>query len=159
MKLSVLAGNTTVFVTATLVLGMVASAQASGGKQFSTANVSGQWGFTINGSIPSIGPVGAIGMFTQDSSGNITGTETRSLNGDIADETLTGTATVSSDCSGSDSFQVFENGVLVRTSVVSLVYDENQQHARAVFTSIVLPDGTVLPSILTVDANRLFPNN
>ena len=97
-------------------------------------------------------------MFSQDSSGNITGTETRSLNGDVAFETLTGTATVNADCSGTDTFQVFENGVLVRTSTLSVIYDNNRHRARALFTSVVLPDGTQLTSILTVDANRLSSN-
>jgi hypothetical protein len=141
------------------LLSMRAVAESGGDKTCSLANVSGKWAFSINGSIPAIGPVGAIGVFTQDASGNITGTETRSLNGDIADETLTGTATVSSDCSGKDTFQVFEDGVLVRTSTVNIVYDDNGRQARAVFTSVVLPDGTSLPSILTVESNKLFPKN
>lgn len=50
--------------------------------------------------------------------GNITGSQTRSLNGDIADETFTGTQNVNSDCTGEVSVQVFENGVLVRTTTL-----------------------------------------
>ncbi len=144
------------FALATLALGMTATARADGNQTCSLGSVAGSWAFTITGTIPSIGPVGAIGKFTQDPSGTINGTETRSLNGDIADETLTGTAAVNSDCSGADAFKVYEGGVLVRTSTVSLVYDDNRNAAKAVFTSVVLPDGTVLPSILTVDAHRLF---
>src|ERR1700737_3191058 len=67
-----------------------------------------KWGFSTNGTIPAIGPVAATGTFTQDTSGNITGTQTRSLNGDIADETFTGTATVNPDCTGTDTIQVFK---------------------------------------------------
>jgi hypothetical protein len=145
-----------VVLAAIVAFNMPPRVAAQDGKQCSAANVAGKWGFTISGTIPSIGPVGAVGIFTQDSSGNITGTETRSLNGDVADETLTGTATVNADCSGTDTFQVFESGVLVRTSVVNVIYDSNRREARAVFTSVVLPDGTSLPSILTVEANRLF---
>ena len=148
--------NTFAVLAVTVLLSMVAKAESKAGDQCSLAKSAGKWAFSISGSIPAIGPVGAVGMFNQDASGNITGSETRSLNGDIADETLTGTATVNSDCSGMDSFQVFENGVLVRTSWLSVVYDDNGREARAVFTSIVLPDGTSLPSILTVEAQRLF---
>ena len=143
----------------TLVLSMAATAQSSDGRRCSLAAAAGKWAFTIDGTIPAIGPVGAIGMFSQDASGNITGSETRSLNGDVADETLVGTATVNSDCSGTDTIQVFEGGVLVRTSTLDVIYDDNGRQARAIFTSIVLPDNSTLPSILTVGARRLFPKD
>jgi hypothetical protein len=90
-------------------------------------------------------------------SGNITGTQTRSLNGDIAYETFTGTAIVNPDCTGTDTIRVFEGGVLVRTTALHVVYDDDGREARAVFTSLVLPDGTSLPSIITIEARRLFP--
>jgi len=120
------------------------------------ATAAGRWGFSTNGSIPAIGPVAATGVFTQDGSGNITGTQTRSLNGDIADETFTGTATVNADCTGTDTIQVFQGGVLVRTTTLHVVYDDKGREARAIFTSIVLPDGTSLPSIITIEGRRLF---
>ena len=120
------------------------------------ATAAGKWGFSTNGSIPAIGPVAATGIFTQDTSGNITGTQTRSLNGDIADETFTGTATVNPDCTGTDTIQVFDGGVLVRTTTLHVVYDDNGREARAVFTSLMLPDGTSLPTIITIEARRLF---
>jgi hypothetical protein len=40
------------------------------------------------------------------------------LNVDIADETSTGTATVNPDCTGTDTIQVFQSGVLVRTTTL-----------------------------------------
>jgi hypothetical protein len=122
----------------------------------SKPGVEGKWGFSTNGSIPAIGPVAATGLFNQDISGNITGSQTRSLNGDIAEETFTGTATVNSDCTGSDTIQVFQNGVLVRTTTLNVVYDDNAREARAIFTSLVLPDGTNLPTVLTIEARRVL---
>jgi hypothetical protein len=119
--------------------------------------VAGTWGFTTTGSIPGIGAVAATGIFTQDESGNITGTQTRSLNGDIADETFTGTATVNPDCTGTDTIQVFDGGVLVRTSSLHVVYDDDGREGRAIFTSLVLPDGTSLPSVLTIETRRVSP--
>jgi len=147
----------TLVVIITLTLSMAAAAQAS--SHCSLASSAGKWAFTINGNIPAIGPTAAIGEFTQDAHGNIVGTETGSLNGEVADDQLIGTAKVNPDCSGTDTIQVFENGALVRTSMLEVIYDDNEGHARAVFTSIVLPDGTQLPSILTVDARKLFPQN
>jgi hypothetical protein len=140
------------------VVSMGPSAQAASGK-CSLSKLAGTYGLTTTGSIPSIGPVAAVGLITFDASGNISGTQTRSLNGDIADETFTGTATVNSDCSGTDTVSVFESGVLVRTSTLKLVYDDNGRSARAIFTSIVLPDGTSLASILTVDARKVRDGN
>jgi hypothetical protein len=138
-------------------LSAASAARASDTRSCSTASIAGKFGFTTTGSIPSIGPVAATGLFTQDASGNITGTQTRSLNGDIADETFTGTATVNRDCTGTDTIQVFQNGVLARTTTLHVVYDDDGREARAIFTSLVLPDGTSLPSIITIEARRIFP--
>lgn len=138
-------------------LAAVSAAYASDARRCSTASVAGKFGFTTTGSVPAIGPVAATGRFSQDASGNITGTQTRSLNGDIADETFAGTATVNPDCTGTDTIQVFESGVLVRTTTLHVVYDDDGREARAVFTSLVLPDGTSLPSIITIEARRIFP--
>jgi hypothetical protein len=138
-------------------LSAASAAHAIDARSCSTASIAGKFGFTTTGSIPAIGPVAATGLFTQDTSGNIAGTQTRSLNGDIADETFTGTAIVNPDCTGTDTIQVFESGVLVRTTTLHVVYDDDGREARAVFTSLVLPDGTSLPSIITIEARRLFP--
>lgn len=152
--------NTTVSVlgavlVVTLVLSMAPTAQA-GTHKCSLANVAGTSGFTTNGSIPGIGPVAAVGLLTIDPSGKISGSQTRSLNGNIADETITGTATVNPDCTGTFVADVFQSGVLVRSSTLNVVWDDNARSARAIFTSVVLPDGTKLPSVLTADARRLF---
>jgi hypothetical protein len=123
----------------------------------STASIAGRFGFTTTGSIPGVGQVAATGIFTQDVSGNSTGTQTRSLNGSVADETFTGTATVNSDCTGTDTIQVFQDGSLVRTTTLHVVYDDKGREARAIFTSLVLqPSGVALPSIITIDARKLF---
>jgi hypothetical protein len=135
---------------------MAGTAQAHDG-HCSAASVAGKWTFTTTGSIPAIGPVAAVGSYVADAAGNLKGGQTRSLNGDVADETFTGTATVNADCTGTDVIQVFESGVLVRTSTLSIEYDDDGQNARAIFTSLILPDGTSLPTILTIDAKRALP--
>jgi len=141
-------------LAATFVLSMGPSAQAASGK-CSLSKLAGTYGLTTTGSILGIGPVAAVGLITFDASGNISGSQTRSLNGDVADETFTGTATVNPDCTGTDTFSVFESGILVRTSTANVVYDDSGRSARAIFTSIVLPDGSTLQPILTVDARRV----
>jgi len=120
------------------------------------ATVTGTWGFTTTGSIPGVGPVAAVGEVTFDGSGNLSGSQTRSLNGAVADETFTGTITVNLDCTATEVIEVFQNGNLIRTSTLNVVIDDNGRAARSMITSIVLPDGTPLPSILTLDARRLF---
>ena len=47
------------------------------------------------------------------------------------------------------------SGQLQRTAVLALVYDSNENHARMIFQSLTLPDGTNVPVVLTVEANRL----
>ena len=135
-----------------VALSLAGMAQASCSK----VSVAGQWAFTTNGSIAGVGPVAAVGTYFADTWGNLKGSQTRSLNGAVADETFTGTATVNPDCSGTDVIQVFESGTLVRTSSLSVQYDENGRGVRAIFTSITLPDGTSLPTILTIDGSRVL---
>ena len=69
---------------------------------------------------------------------------------------FTGTTIVNPDCTGSDTIQVFQSGVLVRTTALHLVYDDDGREARAAFTSLVLPDGTSLPSIITIKATEFI---
>ena len=157
MKPSIRSKSLAPLLITLFALTAVSAAHASDARNCSTTSISGKFGFTTTGSIPAIGGVAATGIFTQDASGTITGTQTRSLNGEIADETFTGTATVNPDCTGTDTIQVFQSGVLVRTTTLHVVYDDNGREARAIFTSLVLPDGTSLPSIITIEARRIFP--
>lgn len=147
-----------VFV-AMMFMSTMTSAQTASGRHCSNAAAAGKWALTTNGSIPAIGPVAAVATLSADTSGNISGSQTRSLNGGIADETFTGTWTVNSDCTADVNVQVFEDGVLARTTTLRVVFDDNARSARGVFTSLVLPDGTVLPTIITLEARRLFPKD
>ena len=149
----------TVACVAALVLG-IASPAPAGTHKCSLATVAGTYELTTTGSIPAIGPVSAVGTMTFDRAGNLSGSQTRSLNGAVAEETFTGTITVNPDCTGTEVVQVFQDGPLVRTSTINVVIDDNGRAARSLITSVVLPDGTRLASILTIDARRLFvPTN
>ena len=144
---------------ATLLTGMTLGARAN--DSCSTAKAAGNWGFTLTGALllpPGAVPVGAVGTLTVDAAGNISGTEARTVGGGFANETITGTWAVNSDCTATGTVKVYESGVLVRISGISLVFDDNLREWRLVQQSLTLPDGTNLPVVLTGDAKRLFPD-
>jgi hypothetical protein len=127
----------------------------------STAKAGGKWGFTLTGTlILPTGPVpgAAAGRFNVDEAGNISGTEARNVGGGFANETITGSWTVNSDCTATITVNIYETGVLVRTSVLAAVFVDNSSKIRAVQESLALPDGTPIPVVITVDGNRLFPD-
>lgn len=140
----------------TLLLGLAPHLHAG----CSILSLEGNWGFTTTGTIilPNVGPapVGAIGTINFDGNGNVFGNQTRSVGGQVADETFSGTYKFKADCTADFTAQVFIDGTLVRTSTVHLILDHDQQELRAIFTSSVLPDNTPLPSVLTAEAKRLF---
>jgi hypothetical protein len=129
------------------------------GRSCSQATVTGNYGYTANGSLIGIGPVAATGISKFDGHGKVSGSQTRSVNGDIAEETFQGTYSVNADCTVTEVIQVYESGQLVRTSTLQGVIEDNGRSASAIFSKIELPDGTVLPSVLTLDAKRLFPRD
>jgi hypothetical protein len=123
--------------------------------------VAGSYGFTITGTLfLPIGPVplAAVGRATLTARGTASGTEARNVGGSFINETLTATFTVSPDCTGTATLMVFESGQLVRTVVLSLVWDDNSNQLRQVSQSVTLPDGTDLPAVLTVEARKIRPN-
>jgi hypothetical protein len=144
-----------VVVFALSVVGFVPCAHA----RCSRVTLTGTWGFTTTGTIilPVIGPapVGAVGHISFDGAGGVSGEQTRSVGGQVAQETFSGTYTVNGDCSADFTVQVFLSGTFVRASTVHLILDNNLLEIRAIFTSSALPDGTPLPSILTAQAKRV----
>jgi hypothetical protein len=125
----------------------------------SNATVAGKYGYTANGFLIGIGPVAATGISAYDGVGNLSGTQTRSVNGAVADETFQGTYNVNSDCTMTELVQVYQSGQLVRTTTLQVVIEDNGNGGSAIFSKVELPDGTVLPSVLTLEAKRLFPRN
>ena len=149
--------NLAVIACAAAVLLACSSTSLAQSRHCSAALVSGKWAFTTTGTVLGVGPVSAVGTYNTDRSGNLTGSQTRSLNGDVEDETFTGTITVNEDCTGVDVIQVYQSGLLVRTTTLNVVYDDNGRGARAIFTSLVLSNGVSLHPVLTIEARKLFP--
>jgi hypothetical protein len=142
-----------------LLVAFAGLAQSGQARQCSLAGAAGKYGFTLTGVlILPTGPVpiAAVGKAVLDTAGNVSGTESRSVGGGSADETFTGTYTVNSDCTGTATIQFYESGQLVRTSVLSLVFDNNQREIRMVQKSLQLPNGAFLPVVVTVEARTIF---
>lgn len=123
----------------------------------STATVAGSWGFTLSGTLilpTGAVPAGAIGRFAADINGNLNGTEARNVGGGYADETFTGSWNVYPDCTVSTTVSFYESGQLVRTSVLTGVFDDNSKEVRAVQKSLTLPNGTQLPVVLLLEGRK-----
>jgi hypothetical protein len=71
-------------------------------------------------------------------------------------EDVSGTVTVHPDCTSTATLNVLVNGELQRTAVLAGAYDTNMNHARHIFESLKLPDGTEILVVLTADVARLF---
>jgi len=124
----------------------------------STAETAGNWAYTYTGTIFTQSgalPGASVGRYHQDAEGNIVGSQVRSVAGDAAAEDIAGTLTVYEDCTGSATVNVYVNGQLQRTAVIALVFDKNLNHARYIFQSLKLPDGTNVPVVITIDGNRV----
>ena len=146
-------------VTIVLTIMVASTAPAANAQQCSLAAAAGSYGFTGNGVLltPSGAvPIAAVGRINLRADGTVTGTEARSVGGDFANEALTGTWTINSNCWGTLTAQVFQSGKLVRTSVLSFVADANMTEIRNVQKSLTLPDGTKVPTVITFEGKRTF---
>jgi len=103
----------------------------------SNATGAGRWEFTVTGTIilptGAAVPVAQVGSYTADKAGNIIGTQTRSLGGNVAEETFTATASTNPDCTGKATVYVYDkqSGNLVRTSTLDVVFVDDGREARA----------------------------
>ena len=127
----------------------------------SQASVAGNWAYTYNGTVfvPNPLPVAAVGRAHLDSSGNVAGNQTHTLAGQTEVEDISGTYTVNKDCTGSMTVNVSLNGQLLRTAILNVAYDTDVNHARMIFTSLTLADGTNLPAVITTDVSRVATKN
>lgn len=121
----------------------------------SLERAAGNWAFTDNGTVIGVGPRTAVGIFTLDTAGNLrNGVATSSLNGNVANETFSGTYAVNPDCTGTLSVDIFSSGTKILTVTVNLAFDDHMKELRAIFTSATLPDGTALATVIALDARR-----
>jgi hypothetical protein len=144
-------------LTTLTILLLTASLSFAGGPPCSTRSVAGDWAFTLTGTIllpTGAVPAAAVVAGTTDIDGNVAGTEGRNVGGGYADETFAGSWTVNSDCTGSLTVNFYESGQLVRTSVLTIAFDNNSKEARMVQKSLTLPNGQQLPVVITVEGRK-----
>jgi hypothetical protein len=125
----------------------------------STGASAGRWAYTYTGSIVTpngLLPVAAVGHFRATARGTLVGSQTRSVGGSSGVEDISGTFHVNNDCTGTATITVLVNGEVQRTAVLALAYDSNMNHARGIFESLVLADGTNLPVVITSDNTKMF---
>jgi hypothetical protein len=156
MKRNISLTTLVVLLAATLISG-AATAQAEGAA-CSLARAAAAYGVSDSGTVVGIGPRAALARLTLDAAGNINGSVTASLNGGVSSSTLSGTYTVNRDCTGTSTFGEFDqSGNLLLTATVAFVWDDNMKELRFLFTSVVLPDGTSLPTVINGSARKLVP--
>jgi hypothetical protein len=125
----------------------------------SNATVAGHWGFTGTGLVilpTGAIPVAAVGTVHFDLEGNVTGGQDRSLGGGAQHESISGTYTLTRGCALTITANVYDDaGNLQRTTVLKGVVVNNGNRSRMIYDSITLPNGAPLPSVLTLEANRV----
>ncbi len=121
----------------------------------SLEHAAGHFSMTDTGTVVGIGPRTAVAVFTLDGHGNLlNGIGTSSLNGSIASETFSGTYTVNSDCSGGMDVKIYSGETELFEITGFLAFDDEMKEMRAVFTSVVAPDGTSLQSVISLEARK-----
>jgi len=149
----------TTLVLIVFAMFVVSTAPSALAQTCSMAGAAGPYGFTANGTL--LLPTGAVliaaaGRVNLHADGTLVGTEARSVGGDFANETLTGTWTVNASCTLKVTAMVFASGVLNRTSVLVGVIDDNMTEIRVVQKSLTLPDSTTVPVVITFEGRRIF---
>jgi hypothetical protein len=138
----------------TFILSMAATANAQD-HACSLARSAGKWSFTDNGTVVGVGPRTAVGAFTLDEKGNVlNGVATSSLNGSVAQETFSGSYTVNSDCTGGIDVKIYSGGIELFEVTAFTAYDDDMKQLRAIFTAVTTPDGTILPTVITLEARK-----
>lgn len=128
----------------------------------SNATASGDWAYSYNGNIilpTGPVPVASAGRFTAHTNGTLAGSQTRSNGGDVSVETIAGTFSVKAGCTESFTVNVYQAGIFVRSATLAVVLSNNGRTASGIFSSLTLSDGTALPTVITIQAQKIFTGN
>ena len=155
-----LARTTLGIVFLAALVSLTPAAQAKG---CTMSDVAGKWGYTYTGTIilpTGAIPAAAVGRFALDAIGNISGTQTRNVGGSVGEEVIKGSGTVNADCTATYKVDVYDGaGNLLRTAVLAAVFVDNATEFHALFASLVLPNGASLPTVITINAKKLHPED
>ncbi len=121
-------------ILCSMLLG-IAQAALAHGHACTMSGVAGKYGYTSGGTIvsPPVGLFTAVGRATLTKSGTFSGAQTTSIAGNFFEETLEGSFTVNSDCTGSMTANIYHGSTLVRTTQLHFVWDHDENEARAIF--------------------------
>jgi len=149
---------------AMLCMILVSTAWGHNDSSCSTAKAAGEWGYVYTGTLllpTGAVPVAAVGRYTLDKEGNVSGTQTRTVApGEAAEEVIKATGTVNSDCTATVTVSVYDqSGNLLRTAVLASVYVNNEREVRSLFKSLMLSNGTSIQAVVTLEAKKLFPED
>jgi hypothetical protein len=149
MKRSTIAKTFAIAAITALALGMAPTAKADNYKGCSNASLKGTFSHMATGfstAPPAMaGPLAGVGTDTFDGNGNIKGTATLSVNGNIVSVSETGTYKVNDDCTGTYTVQFSGGGGTSASFVITSSWNEIQ--------AICTDSGTVLSHIF----RRQFP--
>lgn len=159
----------TMFFLAMLVMSLAAVAKDNRHKDrdewtCSNATAAGTWGTTMTGTLfnPTTGAAGlfaAVNFATYDGVGTYWGTQTRSNNGTFTRVYFEGTYTVNSDCTGNKrttGYADAEHKILLNTVDQDFVLVNDGKELIEIFTTLTLPNGTVVPAVVTGLSRRQF---
>ena len=131
----------------------------------SNADLVGDWGTTMTGTItnPATGvasPFAAVNKATYDAVGNYWGTQTRNVGGTASHVTFQGVYTLNPDCTGTKTTKSYDatSGALLNTVTQDFVLTNNASELSEVFTSNILPNGVSVPSVVIGHSQKLFPD-
>ena len=154
MKHNIACNRLAVVLAIAVGAGLIQTANAEG-QACSMNRAAGKWSFTDNGTVIGLGPRTAVGVFTLDETGNVLNAKaTSSLNGSVADETFSGTYTVNPDCTGTISVKIYASGTEILDVTLNLAFDTGMTQIRGIFTSVLTPNGTPLPTVIGLEGRR-----
>jgi len=146
----------TLCVVALLGVASAASAQGTAG----CPSMVGTWAYTQTGTLlPPTGPVpfAVVGRVDIGRDGAFEGLQYGNVGGTVTKNVTRGTGLLQDDCTLTSTFDVYDEwgSTLLRTAVMVLVVDDNGREARGMVTQLTLPNGTVVPQVLTLAAHKV----
>lgn len=110
-------------ISSAVLLFAVAIAVPTASASCSNSNLIGVWGYQVGT---------AVGQFTADGLGNLTGSQTVNQSGTILAQTFTGTYSVKTNCTGNITITITGGGS--GTAHVNFVFDQSRKGAQIIDT-------------------------
>jgi hypothetical protein len=133
------------FFTAVLSVVLVVNIMSNAGEtNCSNASLNGSYALHATGTISGVGPFAAVGRFSFDGNGNLTGKLWQRINGKNVVETLTGEYSVNSNCIVTDSWHL---SLGETTTHLSIIRNNGTEY-------VILNNTSGAPSTVSGEARR-----